>query len=170
MARRSALGGLQAGLEAAVCGVMITAVLLNFANVVGRYVFFQPIVVAEEVLQFMNVWVVMLGAATITRENRHLHVDVLYRGLSPALRRTIDLLTTLLALALTVYVIAQAFRVMAILHASGQRSVAAGIPMALMYAAMPLGFGCGVLFLLHRLRTLAAERRAVMPAAGPELL
>ena len=50
-----------------VCGVMITAVLLNFANVVGRYVLLQPIVVAEEVLQFMNVWVVMLGAATITR-------------------------------------------------------------------------------------------------------
>ena len=158
MAPRSALGVLQVGLEAAVGSVMIAAVLLNFANVVGRYLLFRPIVAAEEILQLMNVWVVMLGAATITRENRHLQVDVLYRALPPALRRASDRLATVLALALTAYVIVQAFRVMAVLHASDHRSVAAGIPMAFMYAAMPVGFGCGALFLLRRLRTLAGER------------
>ena len=59
-----------------------------------------------------------------------------------------------------------------ILNANGyerarlQRSVTAGIPMALMYASMPLGFGCGLLFLVARLRAPAAM---VVPATGPEM-
>ena len=166
MRRPSGLRALQVGLEAAVGGVMIAAVFLNFANVVARYLLLRPIVGAEEILQYMNVWVVMLGAATIMRENRHLRMDALYQVVPPALRWAIDVLTTVLELTLTAYVIAQAFRVMAILYASGQRSVIAGIPMALMYAALPLGFGCGVVFLLARLRTLAAARRGVVPSAG----
>ena len=171
MARPSALRLLGAALEAAVGGVMMTAVLLNFSNVVARYVFFRPIVAAEEVLQLMNVWVVMLGAATITGDNRHLSMDALYRLMPRGLRRTVDALTAILTLGLTAYVMVQAVRVMMVLSASGQRSVTAGIPMALMYASIPLGFGCGLLFLVARLRAPTAERKTAMvvPAAGPEM-
>jgi TRAP-type C4-dicarboxylate transport system permease small subunit len=54
--------------------------------------------------------------------------------------------------AVLIYVIAQAGRIIGLRHANGIRSVTAGIPLALMYASMPLGFGSGVLFLLARLR------------------
>lgn len=143
---------LDAVLEAAVGGVMLAAVLLNFANVVARYVFFRPIVSAEEILQYMNVWMVMLGAATITRGNQHLRMDVLPRLLPARIQRALDRLITGLTLALTGYVIVQAFRVIAILYGSGQQSVAAGIPVVLMYASIPLGFGCSLLFLVQNLR------------------
>lgn len=157
MPRPAGLDVLKAGLEAAVGAVMIGAVLLNFGNVVARYVFLRPFAPAEEILQFMDVWIVMLGAATITREHRHLQMDVLYRALSPSLRRASDLLSAVLTLVLTGYVIVQALRIMLLLHGSGTRSVAASLPMALMYASMPLGFGCGALFLAARLRALAAS-------------
>ncbi len=168
MPRSSGADRLKAGLEAAVGGGMIAAVLLNFANVIARYVLLQPIVVAEEILQLMNVWVVILAAAAITREERHLKMEFVYDALPPAWRRGIAMLMTVLELGLTGYVIAQAVRVMTILYASGQRSVIAGIPMALMYAALPLGFGCGAVFLLYRLRTLVATRRALGPAPRPD--
>src|SRR5205823_12546248 len=56
----------------AVLGPLIFAgVALNFANVVGRYVFFKPIIWAEEVLVFIMIWCVMLGATVVTWENQH---------------------------------------------------------------------------------------------------
>jgi C4-dicarboxylate transporter DctQ subunit len=167
MAAPSVARTLQLALQGAVGAVMVAAVLLNFANVVARYVFLSPIAAAEEILQLMNVWIVMLGAATITREHRHLQMDVVYQALPRGVRRLSDALTTTLTLLLTGYVIVQAFRVIGVLYATGTRSVAAGLPMAFMYAAMPLGFGCGALFLAQRLRGLAAERRAAPGANLP---
>ncbi len=38
--------------------LMIAAVLVNFSNVVARYVFSQPFVWAEETMQFMHIWAV----------------------------------------------------------------------------------------------------------------
>jgi C4-dicarboxylate transporter DctQ subunit len=164
MARLSLLDGLRAGLEAVVGGVMVAAVLLNFANVVARYVFFLPIVAAEEILQYMNVWIVVLGLATITRDNRHLQMDVVYQLMSPAVRRAADVFSTLLELAVSVYMIVQAGRAMTILQASGQTSVSAGIPVVLMYAALPIGFGCSALFILARCRKLLRGEGVAAPA------
>ena len=43
--------------------LLIAAVALNFSNVIARYAFGRPIVTAEEILQFANVWIVMLAGA-----------------------------------------------------------------------------------------------------------
>src|SRR5438105_6378583 len=97
-ARASVLDGLRAVLEAVVGGVMVAAVFLNAANVVARYVFLRPIVPAEEILQYMNVWIVLLGLATITRDGRHLQMDVGYQLMSPAIRGVTDAFSLLLEL------------------------------------------------------------------------
>jgi TRAP-type C4-dicarboxylate transport system permease small subunit len=128
--------------------IMIGAVLVNFANVVGRYAFLRPFVWAEEVMQFLNIWVVMLGAAVITRKGTHLRMDAVYNLASPSVRRVLDTLTNLLALAVLLYVIVQSLQMIRMLAATGQRSVIARVPMNLMYAAIPVGFGCAIFFLL----------------------
>jgi C4-dicarboxylate transporter, DctQ subunit len=162
--RASVLDGLRAVLEIVVGAIMVAAVFLNFANVVARYVFFRPIVPAEEILQYMNVWIVVLGLATITRDGRHLQMDVVYQVMSPGLRRIADAVSLVLELAVSLYVIVQAARAMAILHASGQTSVTAGIPVFLMYAALPIGFGCSALFLVARAGKLARGQAPSAPA------
>lgn len=146
--------------------LIIAAVLINFANVVGRYVFFKPFVWAEEVMQFMNVWAVLLGAAVVTCHGTHLKMDVFYRMGSPRARRVLDGLTNLLTIAVCLYVIYQSLQMIRMLAATGQRSVIARIPMDLMYAAIPVGFGCGILFLalwLHKI-----WRGDPRPGEGPE--
>jgi TRAP-type C4-dicarboxylate transport system permease small subunit len=153
--RASFLDGVRVALEFVVGGIMMAAVFLNAANVVARYVFFRPIVPAEEILQYMNVWIVLLGLATITRDGRHLQMDVVYQLMGPRLRRAADAVSLGLELGASAYVIVQAGRAMEILYASGQTSVTAGIPVVLMYAALPVGFGCSVLFLLARAAKLA---------------
>ena len=128
--------------------LMIAAVTVNFANVVGRYLFSKPFIWAEESMQFMHIWVVMLGAAILTSHGTHLKMDAVYILALPRLRRVLDVLTNLLGIAVSLYIIVQATQMIQMLTANGQRSVIGRIPMNLMYSAIPLGFGCGVLLLL----------------------
>ncbi len=128
--------------------LMIAAVLVNFSNVVARYVFSQPFVWAEESMQFMHIWAVLLGAAILTSHGTHLKMDAVYILASPWLRRVLDVFTNLLGIAVSLYVIFHTARMIRMLAATGQRSTIASVPMRFMYAAIPLGFGCGVLLLL----------------------
>lgn len=139
-------------LQLVVGAIMIGAVLINFANVVGRYLFLRPFIWAEEIMQFLNIWVVMLGAAVITRNGAHLKMDAVYNLVPPPARRILDALTNVLALAVSLYVIVQSIQMIRMLAATGQRSVIARLPMNVMYTAIPLGFGLTVLFLLLRFR------------------
>lgn len=67
-------------LEYAVGCAFIIAVLLNFANVVGRYVFAHSIIGADEVDVFIMVGMTFLGAAVVTWRHAHLRMDVLARA------------------------------------------------------------------------------------------
>src|SRR5215510_8690318 len=67
--------------------LMLLAVSLNCANVVGRYVFLKPYVWAEEVMQFMHLWIVMLGATVLTSQGTHLKMDAVYILGTPQIRR-----------------------------------------------------------------------------------
>ncbi|HEY7678250.1 MAG TPA: TRAP transporter small permease, partial [Candidatus Methylomirabilis sp.] len=138
MANNRLEAGLVRVLRCVVGSLVILAVLINFANVVGRYVFFKPFVWAEEVMQFMNVWAVLLGGAVVACHGSHLKMDVFSRMGSPRLRRLLDALTNLLAIAVSLYVIYQSLQMIRMLEATGQRSVIARIPMDLMYAVIPV--------------------------------
>jgi len=141
------------GVIRAVLGALIlVGVGVNFANVVGRYVFLKPIIWAEEILVFIMVWCVMLGATLVTWENQHLRMDAVYHLASPRVRRWLNLLSTLAFLGAAVFLLVQSVRVVAVIAGTGQRSVVAEIPMVIPYGVIPLSFGLIVLALLLRFR------------------
>jgi len=141
------------GVIRAVLGALIlVGVGINFANVVGRYVFLKPIIWAEEILVFIMVWCVMLGATLVTWENQHLRMDAVYHLAPPRVRRWLNLLSTLAFLVAAVFLLVQSVRVVAVIAGTGQRSVVAEIPMVIPYGAIPLSFGLIVLALLLRFR------------------
>jgi TRAP-type C4-dicarboxylate transport system permease small subunit len=141
------------GVIRAVLGALILAgVGINFANVVGRYVFLKPIIWAEEILVFIMVWCVMLGATLVTWENQHLRMDAVYHLAPPRVRRWLNLLSTLAFLVAAVFLLVQSVRVVAVIAGTGQRSVVAEIPMVIPYGVIPLSFGLIVLALLLRFR------------------
>lgn len=121
-------------------------------------------------MQFLNVWAVLLGAAVVTRRDTHLKMDALYGAVPPRVRRALDALGAVLAVAVALYVTAQSFDMIRMLFATGQRSVIARVPMDLMYLAIPLGFGSGALFVVLGLRGLRRTRRAADASAGSEVV
>jgi TRAP-type C4-dicarboxylate transport system permease small subunit len=128
--------------------LMSAAVDVNCANAVGRYVFLKPFVWAEEVMQFMHLWMVLLGAAILTGHGTHLKMDAVYILVSLPVRRLLDVLTNLLGILVSLYIIVSATQIIQMLATNDQRSVIARVPMAWMYAVIPLSFGGGILLLM----------------------
>lgn len=138
----------------AVLGVLIlVGVALNFANVVGRYVFLKPIIWAEEILVFIMIWCVMLGATLVTWDNTHLRMDAVYYLSPPRVRRWLNVVSTVAFLIAGGFVLVQSMRVVLLVASTGQRSVVAEVPMMIPYGAIPISFGLIILVLLLRFRT-----------------
>ena len=69
----------------AIC--LLVAVALNFANIIGRYVFFSPIASAEEIMLFLFVGTVFLGNSVVGWRGQQLRMDVFVHALPARLRR-----------------------------------------------------------------------------------
>ena len=66
-------------------------VLVQFAIVVGRYVFGVNSIAAQESVLYMHATFFMLGAGYTLLVDKHVRVDVFYAKISPAAQRRIDI-------------------------------------------------------------------------------
>ena len=56
--------------------MILIGILINIANVIGRYMFLEPIIWAEEIMIYIMVWTVFIGAILVTFDGQHLKMDV----------------------------------------------------------------------------------------------
>jgi TRAP-type C4-dicarboxylate transport system permease small subunit len=119
----------------------IFAVLLNFANVVGRYLLGLSLLGADEVQIFIMVAMTFLGAAVVTRRNLHLRMDVLVRFLPAGARTALRIAEQVLLAALAGFVLTQSYFYARQMWRIGRTSDMAGIPMWIPHATVALGFG-----------------------------
>jgi C4-dicarboxylate transporter DctQ subunit len=127
-------------MRVAATATLLLAVALNFANVVGRYFFNAPIAWAEEVMLFMQVGVVFLAAVAVSREGRHIRMDVAVNLLPAVPRRILEALAGLAEIAVAAAVAWLAIPLVKQLAEFDQRSQAAQLPLAIPQALVPLGF------------------------------
>jgi TRAP-type C4-dicarboxylate transport system permease small subunit len=145
--------GLVIGIQGLTAVLMLIAVALNAANIVGRYVFFRPIASAEEIMLFLLVGTVFLGNAIVGFEGKQLRMDVILHALPPALRRAFDVAADLTMIAVCVILIMLGWPAVQMLAEFDQRSQAAEIPMVIPQALVPIGLGLNALLVGVRLIT-----------------
>ena len=109
----------------------------------------------EELARFLLIWIGMLGAAYASGQKMHLAIDLLSPKLSPKAQARLYLFINLLVagFALTVMVIG-GLRLMYITHTLGQTSAAMRVPMALVYAAVPVA---GVVVVFYKINERMRE-------------
>ena len=120
--------------------LLLLAVAINFANVIGRYIFLRPIIWAEEIILYSTIWTVFIGLSVVAWRGLHLRMDVLYELFPPPLKRAVAILMALVTIWLSAQIVYIGFQVVARLQANNQRTPAAGIPIFLIYWAIPIGF------------------------------
>jgi len=139
--------------------LLLAAVAINFSNVFARYVLDSPFSWGDEAMGFLQVGLVVIGAALVTRRNAHLRMDALEQLMPPAVKRWLDIFTCLLTIVVAVVVVVMSLRIAAGMFENDTRSVALEIPLGIPYAAFPLGFGLMALFALLRLIALLRQRQ-----------
>jgi TRAP-type C4-dicarboxylate transport system permease small subunit len=153
--------------RAAVGAILLAAIAINFANIVGRYLFRAPLDWAEEVLSFLVIWGVCLGASAVTYDRRHLAMDLVAGSFPPTLRRILDALILVALVGFSGFACLQAMKIVALMAQNGQVSITAGIPMTIPYAAFVTGFGLIVIAAIAEAVMRQRERRAAERDAGP---
>jgi TRAP-type C4-dicarboxylate transport system permease small subunit len=75
-------------------GVLLAGmVIMVFGNVVLRYFFNSGILVSEELSRYFFVWIVFIGAISVSRERGHLGLDSIVRKLPKSGKKICGLLT-----------------------------------------------------------------------------
>ncbi len=95
-------------LQLVFCGlIMISIMCLTFCMVFYRYVLNNSIVWAEEILRYLMMWVVLVGAGLTVREDQHVSMDILQNIFKrwPKLRAVHYALTRIIVFAFMIYLI-----------------------------------------------------------------
>lgn len=108
----------------------------------------------DEVLRYLNIWVVFLGASVAIKHGSHLKVDFFIRKLFSA--RTVNIIRKLtlliILICLTVLISASTKKFLSSLNVVIQ---AAPVSIAVFYLAVPVG--CGLMFLDYLLILICGE-------------
>jgi TRAP-type C4-dicarboxylate transport system permease small subunit len=132
----------------------ISAVLLNFGNVVGRYVFGVSLLGADELQVFVMIGMTFLGAAVVSRRNMHLRMDVLVRFLPARMQVLLRALEQLLLAILATFVLSQSYFYAGRMWSIGRTSDMTGLPMWIPHGVVVLGFGLILVIAVWRILRL----------------
>ena len=127
-----------------VIAMMAVMATLVFMNVVSRYIFNHSIIWAEEVSQYLMVWVAFLGAGLALRQGRHVAIEILQDRLPSTARRMTRHLVALLLIVFMGVLIVLGFQFAR--FAWDQETPVLNIPLGIPYMAVPIG---ALLLLIH---------------------
>jgi TRAP-type C4-dicarboxylate transport system permease small subunit len=82
------------------CAMLVIAATLGMFQIVTRFVLEQPAEWTEVLIRFSLIWMVFLAIPSAFRQGAMVSVDVLYRWSPPRMRRVLDYIVALAALAL----------------------------------------------------------------------
>src|ERR1700691_4365577 len=133
----------------AIC--LIASVLINFANIIGRYFFSVSIPWAEEIMLFFMVGCVFTGCCAVAWEGRQIRMDVVISMLPPKIKNLLTLLSELVLIAVAIAVPKFAWPVITQLAAFDERSQAANFPLVIPQAMVPIGYSLMGLLVAIRL-------------------
>jgi len=108
-------------------------------QIVLRYVFNGSLIWSEEISRYLLIALVFMGTATAVREREHIQIDLIDRLIS---KQALSVLKILVDITLGIYLCVIIYHAQTVVVMfKNQPSSALQIPMAIPYAAVPLGFG-----------------------------
>jgi len=123
--------------------ILVAMVFFTFLQVVGRYIFRHPPSWTEEVARYLSVWLTFLGAAIAFRTWEHLGVDFFVNRMPDSIQKVVMFFINLILSIILILLVWKGYNMT--LFAVRQLSPAMRIPMAIPYAAIPVG--CSLMLL-----------------------
>lgn len=143
----------------------ISAVVLNFTNVMGRYLFGFALMGSDELQVFVMVAMTFLGAAVVTRRNEHLRMDVLVQFMPEPVRLLLRIAEQVLLVLLAGFVLSQSYFYAGQMLRIGRTSDMSGVPMWIPHGFVALGFALMLVIACWRVVTTLTRRET--PHSAP---
>jgi TRAP-type C4-dicarboxylate transport system permease small subunit len=144
--------------RAAIAVLLVVSVLLNFANVIGRKFLSAPIIGAEEVMNFLMVSVVFLGAGVVAYEGTHINMEIVIDRFPPRVRDAFRALAQVAAIGIAVTIVTLGIPIVRHLMQFDERSQAANVPLFIPQAMVPIGLTLLAIGALARLAMMFIPR------------
>ena len=133
--------------------LLVASVGLNFANVIGRYLFNTSIFWAEEVMLYLMVACVFLGNGVVAWSGRQLRMDVIVAMMPAQVQKVLALVAELTFIVVAVAIVVFAWPVIRDLWLFDQRSQSAELPMVIPQIMIPIGLSIMAFLVVVRLLT-----------------
>ena len=133
-------------------GLVITVCVVVLLQVLMRYLFAYPNPWSEEVSRFAFIWVSLLGASLAVEHRAHFGFDEVTKKLAPRAQRAVETFAGGVVLLFALLLVATGIALMDL--TMGERSAALNLPIALVYAAVPVS---GALMVIHLLAGQAKD-------------
>lgn len=134
-------------------------IVLVFGNVVLRYAFNSGFVSSEELSRFLFMWLTLIGALVVMRENAHLGMNLVVRLLGLRGQRICRFLSDGIALACCVLLAQGTWSLVGI--AMDNRAPVTGIPMGIVYLSLLIcSVGMALMFAHSLYRQLTGRMSA----------
>lgn len=156
--------------EALLIALLFFMTLVMGGQVFCRYALKASLTWSEELTRYLFIWSAFLSIGLCVRKKLGLRVDMLISALPKAAARIISVIALLLELALFVYLLPFAWRIMAIAVATGRLAPATQIPMWMMQAAPIVGFVLAVFRIVQRLFMEFRGERVTDKTAEEEMI
>ncbi|MDO3694363.1 TRAP transporter small permease [Wenyingzhuangia sp. chi5] len=132
-----------------IMGLMVINVLWQ---VFSRFVLGAPSSFTDELSRYLMIWVGILGAAYVSGRNMHVAIDVVPLKTGPATQKKLRILVfALVILFAFAAMVIGGLRLVYISFLLGQTSPALQIPLAFVYAVIPLS---GILIIYYKITDL----------------
>ncbi|MES1924647.1 TRAP transporter small permease [Salinisphaera sp. T31B1] len=156
------LGALDRGLgwieRVIIAGSVLIMALLMSAHVVGNLLFDRGIPGTYEVTEMLIVVMTFIGVGYAARCARHISMSAIYDQLSGRLRKALLIVICLGTAVLMFYFAYKSAEYVIVTQSRGRVSSSLHVPMWMVYAAVPIGFGlAGVQYVLTTIRNLVSE-------------
>ena len=120
--------------------LVLSIVAVTGANVVARYIFLAPFYWAEEVLTYVMISFIYLAAILVTWDGNHLKMDILTQMLKSPWKEVFNFLSTVLFIAMCIFIVIQSFEVTVLQIQFDKHSIAAEVPMVIPHSMVLIGF------------------------------
>ena len=137
--------------------LLLSTMVLNVLwQVFTRFFTDSPSSFTDELARYLMIWLGILGAAFVAGKNEHVAIDVLVQRASPKMKRLIKKISALSILGFALFgMVLGGGRLVFITFKLGQFSPALQIPLAIVYAIIPIS---GMLIVFYKLTPLQSNQ------------
>ncbi|UAT31531.1 TRAP transporter small permease [Bacillus badius] len=118
---------------------LLLIIILVFTQVVFRYLISSSLGWSEELSRYVLIWIAWISAAYSVRTQKHIRVELIKNICNEPLRKIIELIALILWFFFALFLVANGTQLILNIHGTGQVSPSNGIPMWIVYLAVPIG-------------------------------